>query len=436
LFRQRRIRFQVCIKPEACVDQLVIRGGKPLTGAVQVSGAKNAALPLMTAALLTEEPLELGNAPRLVDILTMAKLLRHMGVEITGDRTPTLRLQARTIQRPEAPYDLVKTMRASVLALGPLVARMGRARVSLPGGCAIGPRPINLHLLGLERLGASIRLDQGYVEAEARRLRGARITFDLQTVTGTENLMMAAALAEGTTTLENAACEPEVGDLARLLNAMGAKVEGAGTATITIHGVPALAGARHRIIPDRIEAGTFAVAAAITGGDITIRDCQPAHLEAITAKLEESGSRIEAGRDVLRVTGTGNPRAVDVRTQPFPGFATDMQAQVLALMTIAEGRSVITEAVFENRFMHVNELLRMGADITVTGNTAVVQGVPRLLGAPVMATDLRASASLILAGLAARGTTTVSRIYHLDRGYEAIEKKLSALGADIVRVRA
>jgi UDP-N-acetylglucosamine 1-carboxyvinyltransferase len=418
------------------VDQLVIRGGKPLTGAVQVSGAKNAALPLMTAALLTEEPLELGNAPRLVDILTMAKLLRHMGVEITGDRTPTLRLQARTIQRPEAPYDLVKTMRASVLALGPLVARMGRARVSLPGGCAIGPRPINLHLLGLERLGASIRLDQGYVEAEARRLRGARITFDLQTVTGTENLMMAAALAEGTTTLENAACEPEVGDLARLLNAMGAKVEGAGTATITIHGVPALAGARHRIIPDRIEAGTFAVAAAITGGDITIRDCQPAHLEAITAKLEESGSRIEAGRDVLRVTGTGNPRAVDVRTQPFPGFATDMQAQVLALMTIAEGRSVITEAVFENRFMHVNELLRMGADITVTGNTAVVQGVPRLLGAPVMATDLRASASLILAGLAARGTTTVSRIYHLDRGYEAIEKKLSALGADIVRVRA
>jgi UDP-N-acetylglucosamine 1-carboxyvinyltransferase len=418
------------------VDQLVIRGGKPLTGEIRVSGAKNAALPLMAAALLTEEPLELGNAPRLVDILTMAKLLRHMGVEITGDRTPTLRLQARTLLRPEAPYDLVKTMRASVLVLGPLVARMGRARVSLPGGCAIGPRPINLHLLGLERLGASIRLDQGYVEAEAPRLRGARIAFDLQTVTGTENLMMAAALAVGTTTLENAACEPEVGDLARLLNAMGAKVEGAGTATITIHGVPALAGALHRIIPDRIEAGTFAVAAAITGGDITIRDCQPAHLEAIAAKLEESGSRIDAGRDVLRVTGTGNPRAVDVRTQPFPGFATDMQAQIMALMTIAEGRSVITEAVFENRFMHVNELLRMGADITVAGNTAVVQGVPQLLGAPVMATDLRASASLILAGLRARGTTTVSRIYHLDRGYEGIEQKLSALGADIERVRA
>jgi UDP-N-acetylglucosamine 1-carboxyvinyltransferase len=418
------------------VDQLIIRGGKPLTGEVHVSGAKNAALPLMAAALLTEGPLELRNAPRLVDILTMGKLLRHMGVEITGDRTPTLRLQARTLKRPEAPYDLVKTMRASVLVLGPLVARMGRARVSLPGGCAIGPRPINLHLMGLEKLGASIRLDQGYVEAEARRLRGARITFDLQTVTGTENLMMAAALAEGTTTLENAACEPEVVDLARLLNAMGAKVEGGGTATITIHGVPALAGGLHRITPDRIEAGTFAVAAAITGGDITIRDCQPAHLEAITAKLEESGSRIETGRDVLRVTGTGNPRAVDVRTQPFPGFATDMQAQIMALMTIAEGRSVIMEAVFENRFMHVNELLRMGADITVAGNTAVVQGVPELLGAPVMATDLRASASLILAGLAARGTTTVSRIYHLDRGYEAIERKLSALGADIERVKA
>jgi len=417
------------------VDQLVIRGGKPLTGEIQVGGAKNAALPLMAAALLTEEPLELGNAPRLVDILTMAKLLRHMGVEIAGERTLTLRLQARALHRPEAPYELVKTMRASVLVLGPLVARMGRARVSLPGGCAIGPRPINLHLMGLERLGASIRLDQGYVEAEAPRLKGARIAFDLQTVTGTENLMMAAVLAEGITILENAACEPEVVDLARLLNAMGAKVEGAGTATITIHGVSALGGTRHRIIPDRIEAGTFAIAAAITGGDVRVRGCQPAHLEAITAKLEESGARIEAGVDSLRVTGAGRPRAVNVRTQPFPGFATDMQAQIMALMAIADGKSVITEAVFENRFMHVNELLRMGADITVAGNTAVVQGVPHLLGAPVMATDLRASASLILAGLAARGTTTVSRIYHLDRGYEAIECKLSALGADIQRVR-
>ena len=417
------------------MDQLVIRGGKALTGEVGVSGAKNAALPLMAAALLAEEPLELGNAPRLVDLLTMAKLLRHMGVEIAGDRTPTLRLQARTLPRPEAPYDLVKTMRASVLVLGPLVARMGHARVSLPGGCAIGPRPINLHLMGLEKLGASIRLAQGYVEVEAPRLKGARIAFDLQTVTGTENLMMAASLAEGTTLLENAACEPEVVDLARLLNAMGAKVEGAGTASITIHGVSALGGTRHWIIPDRIEAGTFAVAAAVTGGDVTIRNCQPTHLEAITAKLEESGARIEAGVDRLRVSGTGRPRAVNVRTQSFPGFATDMQAQLMALMTIADGRSVITEAVFENRLMHVNELLRMGADITIAGNTAVVQGVPHLLGAPVMATDLRASASLILAGLAARGTTTVSRIYHLDRGYEAIEHKLLALGADIERVR-
>ncbi len=418
------------------MDQLVIRGGKPLTGEIRVSGAKNAALPLMAAALLTGEPLELSNAPRLVDILTMAKILRHMGVEIAGERTPTLRLEARALHRPEAPYDLVKTMRASVLVLGPLVARMGRARVSLPGGCAIGPRPINLHLMGLERLGASIRLNQGYVEAEAPRLKGARIAFDLQTVTGTENLMMAAVLAEGITILENAACEPEVVDLAHLLNTMGAKVEGAGTSTITIHGVSGLGGTRHRIIPDRIEAGTFAVAAAITGGDVSIRDCQPMHLEAITAKLEESGARIEVGVDSLRVTGTGRPRAVNVRTQPFPGFATDMQAQIMAFMAVADGQSVITEAVFENRFMHVNELLRMGADITIAGNTAVVQGVPHLSGAPVMATDLRASASLVLAGLAARGTTTVSRIYHLDRGYEAIERKLSALGADIQRVRA
>jgi UDP-N-acetylglucosamine 1-carboxyvinyltransferase len=418
------------------VDQLVIRGGKSLSGEVRVSGAKNAALPLMAAALLTEEPLELDNVPRLVDVRTIAKLLRHMGVGVEGDGTPTIRLRARDVTRPEAPYDLVKTMRASVLVLGPLAARLGRARVSLPGGCAIGPRPINLHLMGLEKLGATIRLDQGYVEVEARRLKGARIAFDLQTVTGTENLMMAAALAEGTTILENAACEPEVEDLARLLNAMGARVEGAGTATITIHGVSALGGVSHRIIPDRIEAGTFAVAAAITGGDITLRECQPGHLEAVIAKLEEAGMRIQAGPHSLRVTGTGRPRAVNVRTQPFPGFATDMQAQMMALMTIAEGRSVITEAVFGNRFMHVNELLRLGADITIAGNTAVVQGVPNLLGAPVMATDLRASASLILAALAAQGRTVVSRIYHLDRGYETIEHKLTALGADIKRVKA
>jgi UDP-N-acetylglucosamine 1-carboxyvinyltransferase len=403
---------------------------------VRVSGAKNAALPLMAAALLCEESVRLDNAPRLVDVRTIARLLRHMGVEVEGDGGRSIRLCAREVTRPEAPYDLVKTMRASVLVLGPLAARCGRARVSMPGGCAIGPRPINLHLTGLEKLGATIRLDQGYVEVEARRLKGARITFDLQTVTGTENLMMAAALAEGTTILENAACEPEVEDLARLLTAMGAKVEGAGTAVITIHGVPRLGGASHRIIPDRIEAGTFAVAAAITGGDITLRDCLPGHLEAVLAKLEEAGAHIQMGPDSLRVTAAGRPRAVDVRTQPFPGFATDMQAQLMALLTIAEGRSLITEAVFENRFMHVNELLRFGADISIAGNTAVVQGVPGLTGAPVMATDLRASASLVLAGLAAQGRTVVSRIYHLDRGYEAIEHKLAALGADVERVRA
>jgi UDP-N-acetylglucosamine 1-carboxyvinyltransferase len=418
------------------VDQLVIRGGKALSGEVRVSGAKNAALPLMAAALLSEEPVQLLNAPRLVDVRTIARLLRFMGVEVQGDGTPSVRLRAHELTRPEAPYDLVRTMRASVLVLGPLAARFGRARVSLPGGCAIGPRPINLHLMGLEKLGATIRLDQGYVAVEARHLKGARIAFDLQTVTGTENLMMAAALADGTTILENAACEPEVEDLARLLNGMGASVEGAGTVTVTIHGVPALHGTSHRIIPDRIEAGTFAVAAAITGGDVTLRECQPGHLEAVIAKLEEAGARIQSGPDTLRVTGVGRSRAVNVRTHPFPGFATDMQAQIMALMTIAEGRSVITEAVFENRFMHVNELLRLGADITIAGNTAVVQGVPNLLGAPVMATDLRASASLVLAGLAAQGRTVVSRIYHLDRGYEAIERKLTALGADIERVKA
>ncbi len=418
------------------MDQLVIRGGKVLRGDVQVSGAKNAALPLMAAALLTEEPVTLRNVPRLMDVRTAITLLRHIGLEITGDGTTDLWLNARRVPRPEAPYELVKTMRASVLVLGPLVARLGRARVSLPGGCAIGPRPINLHLMGLEKLGATIRLKEGYVEAEAPRLRGAHIAFDQQTVTGTENLMMAATLAEGTTILENAACEPEVEDLARLLNAMGGKVEGAGTATITIHGTSGLGGAAHCTIPDRIEAGTFAVAAAITGGEVTVRRCCPLHLEAVTAKLEEAGVRIKTGPDSLRVVGGGRPQPVNVQTQPYPGFATDMQAQLMTLMTLASGQSVVTEAVFENRFMHVNELLRMGADITVAGNTAIVRGVPTLLGAPVMATDLRASASLVLAGLAAQGTTVVSRIYHLDRGYEAIEHKLAGLGADVVRTKA
>ncbi len=418
------------------MDQLIIRGGKPLVGEVRVSGAKNAALPLMAACLLTEEPLRLSNVPRLMDVRTMSRLLRHMGVEVEGDGTPDLRLQARAIARPEAPYELVKTMRASVVVLGPLLARQGRARVSLPGGCAIGPRPINLHLMGLEKLGASIHLDQGYVEAEAPRLHGTRIAFDIQTVTGTENLMMAAALAQGTTVLENAACEPEVADLADLLNAMGGQVDGAGTRTITIHGVPALGGASHRTIPDRIETGTFAVAGAITRGDITVHGCRPDDLEAVLVELEETGARIETGAEHLRVSSRGRPRPVDVRTQPFPGFATDMQAQIMALMTVAEGRSVITESVFENRFMHVNELLRLGADIAIAGSAAVVQGIPELTGAPVMATDLRASASLVLAALVARGTTVVSRIYHLDRGYEAIEAKLTALGAEIQRAKS
>lgn len=418
------------------MDQLVICGGRPLAGTVTAGGAKNAALPLMAACLLTAQPLTLQNVPRLMDVRTMTRLLRHVGAEATEEGPSSLRLQAAALGAPEAPYDLVKTMRASVLVLGPLVARLGKARVSLPGGCAIGPRPINLHLMGLERLGARIRLSHGYVEAETDGLKGARIAFDLQTVTGTENLMMAAALAQGTTILENAACEPEVVDLAGLLGVMGARIEGAGTATVTIHGVPALRGATHRTIPDRIETGTLAVAAAITGGEVTIRDCQPEHLEAVLVKLEECGAGVTTGPVTLTVRGTGRPRAVNVRTHPFPGFATDMQAQMMALMAVASGRSVITEAVFENRFMHVNELLRMGADITTAGNTAVVQGVPGLLGAPVMATDLRASASLVLAALAARGTTTVSRIYHLDRGYESLEAKLRSLGADIERVKA
>jgi UDP-N-acetylglucosamine 1-carboxyvinyltransferase len=416
------------------VDKLLINGGRPLVGEVTVSGAKNAALPLMAAALLTDEPITLTNVPRLADVRTMLRILRHMGVEVAGEGTPEITLLARSVDRPEALYDLVRTMRASVVVLGPLTARLGRARVSLPGGCAIGPRPINLHLQGLERLGARIRLDQGDVAVEAGRLRGARIPFEIQTVTGTENLMMAAALAEGTTHLENAACEPEVEDLARLLNGMGGSVEGAGTRTITIRGVDRLHGAVHRTIPDRIEAGTYAMAAALTGGDVTIRDCRPEHLEAVLAKLEETGARIEPGPDWLRVRAQGRPRAVDVRTQPFPGFATDMQAQLMALLTVAEGRSLVTETVFENRLMHVTELLRLGANIAITGNTAVVQGVPALRGARVMATDLRASACLVLAGLAASGTTLVSRIYHLDRGYESMETKLTGLGADVRRL--
>ncbi|MGH7363446.1 MAG: UDP-N-acetylglucosamine 1-carboxyvinyltransferase [Candidatus Methylomirabilales bacterium] len=418
------------------MDQLLIRGGIPLQGSIRVSGAKNAALPCITAGLLTEGDLRLTNVPRLKDIETISRLLRHMGVTVEEDGAGGLAVSGRAVTRFEAPYDLVRTMRASVLVLGPLVARFGRARVSLPGGCAIGPRPINLHLAGLKQMGAEIDLSEGYVEAKARRLRGTRIVFDVKTVTGTENLLMAAALAEGTTVLENAACEPEVQDLATLLAAMGARIRGAGTDIITVEGVPTLGEATHRIIADRIEAGTFAVAAAITRGDVTLTECAPEHMEAVLGKLREAGADLTPGPGRLRVRMGGRPRAVNVQTAPYPGFATDMQAQLMALMSVADGRSVITETVFENRFMHVNELLRMGADVKIAGRAAIVQGVPRLRGAPVMATDLRASASLVLAALAAEGSTVVHRIYHLDRGYETIERKLLALGADVRRVRA
>ena len=416
------------------MDRLFIRGGIPLRGQVEAGGAKNAALPAMVASLLTGESIRLHRIPQLGDVKTTIGLLSHLGVSVERDDRETITFCADGISRYEAPYHLVKTMRASVLVLGPLVARFGRARVSLPGGCAIGPRPINLHLEALEKMGATVGLDAGYVEAKASRLRGARITFDGQTVTGTENIMMAATLADGTTVLENAACEPEVADLALLLNRMGARIEGAGTPTISIEGVADLHGAEHEVIPDRVETGTFMVAAAITGGDVTVNRCLPSHLEAITEKLRETGARVEETGSSIRVLGDEQIRGVHVRTHPYPGFATDMQAQFMALMSVAQGSSVITETVFENRFMHVNELLRMGADIKVIGTAAFVQGVPALSGAPVMATDLRASASLVLAGLAAQGITTVSRVYHLDRGYESIERKLRSLGAGIERV--
>ena len=416
------------------MDKLIIRGGAPLRGQVEVSGAKNAALPAMVASLLTEESIRLHRIPQLGDVRTIIGLLNHLGVSVEGRGQEPISLRADRIDRFEAPYQLVKTMRASVLVLGPLLARFGRARVSLPGGCAIGTRPINLHLAALEKMGATVSLDAGYVEAKAPRLKGARITFEGQTVTGTENLMMAATLADGVTVLENAACEPEVTDLAALLNRMGARIEGAGTPTISIEGASHLHGAEHEVIPDRIETGTFMVAAAITGGDVTINRCLPYHLEAVTEKLRETGVLVEETDCSIRVLGDGDVRGVNIRTHPYPGFATDMQAQMMALMSIAQGSSVITETVFENRFMHVNELLRMGADIKVVGTTAFVHGVPTLSGAPVMATDLRASASLVLAGLAAQGITTISRVYHLDRGYESIEQKLLGLGASIERV--
>ncbi|HVB98532.1 MAG TPA: UDP-N-acetylglucosamine 1-carboxyvinyltransferase [Candidatus Dormibacteraeota bacterium] len=420
------------------MDKFRIEGGYPIGGALRVGGAKNAALPEMAACLLTAEPVELRNVPQVKDILTMARLLAHMNVEVSGPRADgeeaRVDLRAATISHAEAPYDLVKTMRASVLVLGPLVARTGYARVSMPGGCAIGARPINLHLKALERLGAEITTEHGYVEARARRLRGARLLFDRITVTGTENLMMAAALAEGETVIENAAREPEIADLAVLLNAMGARIEGAGGATIRIQGTSSLHGATHAVIPDRIAAGTFLVAGAITGGNLLLRGVKPDHLGAVIEKLTECGVVIRVENSGIRVEAARGLKSADVSTEEYPGFPTDMQAQYMALMTQARGTSIITETIFENRFLHASEMVRMGADIALHGNQAVVRGPTPLTGASVIASDLRASASLVLAGLAAQGTTIVDRAYHIDRGYERIEEKLQELGARIERI--
>ena len=416
------------------MDKIVIEGGHRLEGAVTVSGAKNAALPVLVSSLLTEGWNTFHNVPDLRDVRTIKNLLAVLGAVVESDGT-IVKVDASGLSSHEAPYELVRTMRASVLVLGPLLARLGRARVSLPGGCAIGARPINLHLKGLEELGATISLEHGYIEAKTRRLRGAEIYFDLVTVTGTENLMMAAALAEGETTLRNAAREPEVVALAEALNQMGAKISGAGTPVITITGVKALAPTSLTIMPDRIEAGTFMVAAGVTGGDIKISGCDPNHLRAVIHKLQQTGMTIEQDGEGLRAAGRELISSVDVKTLPYPGFPTDMQGQFMVLMCLSNGLSVISETIFENRFIHVSERQRMGADITVSGNAAVVKGGGRLNGAPVMASDLRASASLILAGLAAEGITEVSRVYHIDRGYERIEEKLAQLGGHVRRVR-
>jgi UDP-N-acetylglucosamine 1-carboxyvinyltransferase len=417
------------------VDKLLIEGGTPLTGEVRVSGAKNAALPILCASLLTAEPLRLTNVPRLNDVRTMESLLTQMGVRHEAFDRDALVLDAARIDWPLAPYELVKTMRASILALGPLLARCGEARVSLPGGCAIGLRPVDQHVKGLIAMGAEIDLDHGYIDARAKRLSGAKYVFDVVTVTGTENLMMAATLADGVTTLENAAREPEIVDLALCLNAMGARVTGAGTDRITIEGVSRLAGATHAIMPDRIETGTFIAAAAAAGGDVAITGARADTLEAVTEKLVEAGTDITTSDSTIRVRRATGLKSASVRTAPYPAFPTDMQAQFMALATCADGTSVITETIFENRMMHVQELKRLGAEIEVEGSTAIVKGVDKLTGANVMATDLRASACLVIAGLIAQGTTTIDRIYHLDRGYERIEEKLSGLGARISRVK-
>jgi UDP-N-acetylglucosamine 1-carboxyvinyltransferase len=417
------------------MDKLLIQGGHPLKGEVRISGAKNAALPILCAALLTDEPLELTNVPALRDIATALSLLSRMGMRAERHDEESVTLQADRIHSQEAPYELVKTMRASILVLGPLLTRFGHARVSLPGGCAIGQRPVDQHIKGLAALGADIRIEHGFVVARAPRLKGVNIVTDMVTVTGTENLLMAAALADGRTVLENAACEPEVVDLANVLIAMGAHIEGHGTDRIVIEGVDRLHGAGHRVVPDRIEAGTFLCAVAAAGGDITLRQVRPDILGAVLDKLRDTGLEITTGEDWIRARMAGRPRATGFRTSEYPGFPTDMQAQLMALNALAEGTAVITESIFENRYMHVQELCRMGADIEIDGHTAVVKGIPGLLGATVMATDLRASASLVIAGLAAHGQTTVERIYHLDRGYERMERKLQALGADIQRIQ-
>ncbi|KPV40615.1 UDP-N-acetylglucosamine 1-carboxyvinyltransferase [Thiohalorhabdus denitrificans] len=418
------------------MDKIILRGGNRLEGETLVSGAKNAALPLLSASLLAEAPMYFANVPHLRDVTTTIELLGQLGARVIIGERMSVEVDATDLTSLRAPYELVKTMRASILVLGPLLARYGEAEVSLPGGCAIGTRPVNLHLKGLEAMGAEIEVEEGYIKARASRLKGTRFFFDQTTVTGTENLMMAATLAEGTTVLENAAREPEVSDLAECLNKMGARISGIGTDELVIEGVERLHGVEHRVLPDRIEAGTYMAAAALTRGDVTLRNAEPDHVEAVSEKLRAMGAEVTEGGDWVRVQMDRRPRAVNLRTQPYPGFPTDMQAQLMVLDTLAEGGSTVTETVFENRFMHVQELQRMGADIELSGNTAIVQGVETLTGAPVMATDLRASASLVLAGLVAEGESVVERIYHIDRGYERIEEKLALLGADVRRMPA
>ncbi len=416
------------------MDKLILTGGCRIDGEVRVAGAKNAALPLLISSLLTPDPLHIKNIPHLNDITTTMELLGQLGVDLQVDEKMSVIADAARVESCVAPYELVKTMRASILVLGPLVARFGKAQVSMPGGCAIGSRPVNLHIKGLEAMGATIDIHDGYLSAKADRLKGARVYMDLVSVTGTENIMMAATLADGTTVIENAAREPEVVDLADCLNKMGANIVGAGTDEITIEGVERLHGAEHDVISDRIEAGTYLVAAAVTQGHIKLRKVQPKLLDAVLEKLREAGATVETGADWIELNMTGRPRAVDVRTSPYPAFPTDMQAQFVMLNSIAEGTATVTETVFENRFMHVHELVRMGANIQLAGNTAVIQGVDQLHGAPVMATDLRASACLVLAGLVAEGNTVIDRIYHIDRGYDCIEEKVAQLGGRVRRV--